>query len=403
MGVILREKKLSKGGVSFYLDISHNGKRWYEFLKISAYGNRRSDEFLEKKKLAEQARSTREYRITIEQVGMTDQSKQEKDFYTFLLEKAAFMKTARHAKYCITLFKDFTGNESLAMSALTKDFLIRFQEFLIKRKLHVNNCYGIVHYLSSAINKAVTDGFMNDNPFAKIPKANRFRLKKATPKFLTIEQIEHLAATGQGIPDDLKLAFFLCCFCGIRWVDCYGLKWDQLVSQEIDGKKISVLFIEQEKTKVGVYIPLSEQALSIIGQRKAIAQNEPPSPYVFPYLCNSEKYTTNYARMAFYMKKWQQQSGIHVHFHKARHTFATLTLSQGADLYTVSKLLGHSDIKHTMIYARVVDRLKIQAVANLPTLRGELLVNSDKEITKKKKTNSKAPKAKGQPKKGKAA
>jgi integrase len=398
MGVILREKKLSKGGVSFYLDISHDGKRWYEFLKILAYGNRRSDEFLEKKKLAETARSTREYRLTVERVGIPDETKREKDFYAFLLEKASHMKTPRHSKYLITLLTDFTGSDTLAMSELTKEFIVRFQDFLIKRKLHPNNCYGIVHNISTAINKAITDGYMNENPFSKIPKAQRFRLQKAIPKFLTLEQIEHLAKTGQGIPDELKLAFFLCCFCGVRWVDCYGLKWEQFTSQKIDGEIINVLYIHQEKTNVGVYIPLSEQALSILKQRKEMAKKESPSSYVFPFLCQSPSYTSNYSRMAFYMKKWQKQSGIHVHFHKARHSFATLTLSEGADLYTVSKLLGHSDIKHTMIYARVVDRLKIAAVARLPKLNGELLVSVKAPQKTAGNSSTKTPK----PKKGKS-
>jgi integrase len=117
---------------------------------------------------------------------------------------------------------------------------------------------------------------MNDNPFSKIPKTQRFRIQKSLPKFLTIAQIEHLAKTGQGIPDELKLAFFLSCFCGVRWIDCCGLKWEQFTSQKIDGEIVKVLYIEQEKTGVGVYIPLSEQALSIIEQRNEMAQKEAP-------------------------------------------------------------------------------------------------------------------------------
>jgi integrase len=400
MGVILREKKLSKGGVSFYLDISHNGKRWYEFLKILAYGNRRSEQFTEKKKLAEQARSTREYRLTVEQLDLKDKTIKEKDFFEFLLEKAALMKSPRQAKYCITLIKDYTGQESLAMTELTVSFLQGFQTFLVKRKLHVNNCSGIVQYMSTAINKAVSDGYINENPFPKVWKNHKFRITKSTPKFLSIEQIEHLTKTGQGVHDEIKLAFFLCCFCGIRWVDCYALKWNQIANQEIDGKSHPTLFVEQEKTKLGVYIPLSGQAISIFKQRKEMAKNETPSSFVFPYLCSSPDYATNYARMAFGMKKWQMQSGIHVHFHKARHTFATLTLSQGADLYTVSKLLGHSDIKNTMIYARVVDRLKVQAISNLPTIKSDLLMKS--EDAPKEKSKSQNTKSNPKPRKGKA-
>jgi site-specific recombinase XerD len=65
------------------------------------------------------------------------------------------------------------------------------------------------------------------------------------------------------------------------------------------------------------------------------------------------------------MRKWTARAGItgkHVSFHSARHTFATLELSLGADLYTVSKLLGHSNITVTQVYAKVVDKQKEEAV-----------------------------------------
>ena len=57
-----------------------------------------------------------------------------------------------------------------------------------------------------------------------------------------------------------------------------------------------------------------------------------------------------------------------VSFHKSRHTFATLSLSSGIDIYTVSKLLGHKNLGMTQIYARVVDERKKQAVAMLPSI-----------------------------------
>jgi site-specific recombinase XerD len=68
--------------------------------------------------------------------------------------------------------------------------------------------------------------------------------------------------------------------------------------------------------------------------------------------------------------KWVQAAGIKkkITFHCARHTFATLQLTVGTDLYTLSKLLGHTDIKTTQIYANIIDEKKREAVNRIPDI-----------------------------------
>lgn len=71
-----------------------------------------------------------------------------------------------------------------------------------------------------------------------------------------------------------------------------------------------------------------------------------------------------------YLDKWAKAAGIekHVTFHMSRHTCATLLLYFGADIYTVSKILGHTSIQTTQIYAKVADEMKRTAVNNIPTI-----------------------------------
>jgi len=70
------------------------------------------------------------------------------------------------------------------------------------------------------------------------------------------------------------------------------------------------------------------------------------------------------------LQHWAKVAGItkHISFHAARHTHATMMLTLGADLYTVSKLLGHKNIATTQIYAKIVDKKKEEAIGLIPNL-----------------------------------
>ena len=115
-----------------------------------------------------------------------------------------------------------------------------------------------------------------------------------------------------------------------------------------------------KKTKKDVYIPLSENALAWLPERGDM----PDEARIF-YLLPDQSGNAD-ARLRTLVK----HAGItkKVSFHVARHTFATLTLTYGADLYTVSKLLGHCNIRTTQIYAKIVDENKRKAVNLIPKI-----------------------------------
>ena len=97
-------------------------------------------------------------------------------------------------------------------------------------------------------------------------------------------------------------------------------------------------------------LPISEQAVELMGRRGKYGE------YVFPKLSRDPLY-----RKA--LREWVYDAGTqkHISFHCFRHSFATNQLTAGTDITTVSKMLGHSDLKTTMIYAKVVDNVKREA------------------------------------------
>jgi integrase len=151
----------------------------------------------------------------------------------------------------------------------------------------------------------------------------------------------------------LKEAFLFSSLTGLRFSDIKALKWKNISFDSQNGYTIKFI---QQKTKGLEHLPISEQAIKIIGERKL--DNE----LVF----NNLIYSAYHNKI---LHRWIEKAGIekHITFHCARHSFATLQLTFNTDIYTVSKLLGHRYLKTTEIYAKVIDKKKINAVANMPT------------------------------------
>lgn len=106
----------------------------------------------------------------------------------------------------------------------------------------------------------------------------------------------------------------------------------------------------QKKTKGAETLPISEQAFGLLGERQG--QDE----RVFIGLKYSAWHNLK-------LQQWVMRAGISktITFHCARHTYATLQLTAGTDIYTVSKLLGHRELKTTQVYAKIIDEKKKEA------------------------------------------
>ena len=140
-----------------------------------------------------------------------------------------------------------------------------------------------------------------------------------------------------------------CCFTGLRYSDVSVLTWRN-IKQVNDGLVVSIQ--SMQKTGKQVTIPLNQSALKWLPDRNGCK----PGQKVFDMTCLS---ACNRC-----LKKMAAAAGIekNVSFHTARHSMATLSLAAGGDLYTVGKLLGHTSINSTQVYADVVMETKIEAV-----------------------------------------
>lgn len=147
---------------------------------------------------------------------------------------------------------------------------------------------------------------------------------------MTIEEVKALIATPMKY-EEIKCAYLFSCFCGLRISDVKRLQWKDVF---IDKGQYR-LAVSMKKTKEPIYLPLSSEALKWMPERG----DKAPDDLVFDLPSGNE--------INRLLKPWAKAAGINKRFsfHTSRHTFATMMLTLGADLYTTSKLLGHADVK----------------------------------------------------------
>ena len=164
---------------------------------------------------------------------------------------------------------------------------------------------------------------------------------------MTIDEVRALIDTPME-NEAIKDAYLFSCFCGLRISDIIRLQWKDVF---VDGGQYR-LSVSMQKTKEPIYLPLSSEALKWMPERG----NKTPEDKVFDLPSPN---TIN-----ILIKPWAKAAGISKRFtfHTARHTFATMMLTLGADLYTTSKLLGHADVKMTQVYAKIINKKKDDAV-----------------------------------------
>ena len=204
--------------------------------------------------------------------------------------------------------------------------------------LHVNTQLYYLKMLRYCLNCAVYEDYITVNPMDKIKNEDKPKRCRTERDYLTIKELTRLVHT-PFYNTLLKKAFLFSCFCGLRHCDIIALRWEDI---RYDENGNALLNIIQKKTKEAISLPLSSEAIKHLPNRGNAQETEK----VFAGL-------VSLGRSNEILHRWVEQAGIskHVTFHTARHTHATMMLTLGVDLYTVSKLLGHTNIQTTQIYA----------------------------------------------------
>lgn len=360
--VKIRFRKLKHGGLSIYLDIYYNRKRSYKNLEL--YLVPENNEFdVEQNKAVMKAAMKMKSEIIIQLINgkyKIEEDNQNNDIklsewiqMVYDEAKENGKSITKQMKSTLELVKTFAPKTML--NEIDETFcreIVKYIQHTYKTKTGENlkptSAKNYEVSLSIAFNIAVKKGYIAENPFYKLSTEERVQVPESTRVYLTEEEFNAMK-TADWKNQEAKRIFIFCCYTGLRISDILNLKWENIV---FDGYLARIEKIIK-KTKKTISIPLCSSAINQLPDHSEKKKDEMVFPYISPNTIN------------YNIKKAAESVGIqksNLSIHTARHTFATILLSKDTNINTIKELLGHSDIKTTMIYAKVLDKTKQKAV-----------------------------------------
>ncbi len=366
--VKLRKRKITGERQSLYLDFypaivnPENGEESRrEYLGMYIFNSTRNP--LDKAhntntlQLAEQIRQKRESDLnkpeiynTLEQEQIKKNKKQDGDFIAYFKKLAEKKNDSNRFIWLGSCdFLQLHRGNTLKFSDIDAELCNGFIEFLQttkskksdKVKLSENSIKTYYDKFRSALKQAYKDGYLSENIADKTDAVKQAETQR---NYLTLEELNILVKTDCKSVE-IKTQALFSALTGLRRSDIQKLIWGEV--QHVEGSGYLIRFM-QKKTGGSETLPITEQAFNLLGERKQ------PTDNVFTLIQETNQ------RENRYLTKWVLDAGISkkITFHCFRHTFATLQLSMGTDIYTVSKMLGHKDLNTTQIYAKIIDETK---------------------------------------------
>jgi integrase len=348
----IRIRKNTSGLYSIFLDKWENGKHKYEFLDFTLNLIRTTSQ-----SDAEKLLGIRNYRDKLEILRNNDNEpnpgRYESANFIRIFNALAEEKNEGNKKKWISTIKHletFAG-DVLLIKEITPSFCFKFFNYL---KSNNSRSTPKIYYkvFSAALNYLVNEQKLHVNPARIAAQRSDFKtiartLNEKEREFLTRSEIKKLLKLKTEYLN-IKNAFIVSCFTGLRLGDIRSLK-----SQHIQEDHI---VIEQNKTSEVVHIPIHDTISQLLSIK---AKSTSPRTNLFN-LPDTKIINKRIGQMLSSL-----EINKHITFHCARHTFATLCLSSDVDIYTVSQLLGHKDLKTTQIYAKIIDTKRSAAIKKL--------------------------------------
>lgn len=361
MSVILRKKIIKRGQMrSLYLDIYQDGIRNRETLGFNIYTNPKTPyEKSHNKEMLIRAgiiRSKRELEIQDGVYGFTSKKNRKNDYLDYfkeLLDHRAV--TGVNYNTWLSVYRQlekYAKNELKRrpkFDEIDNIWLEKFKNYLLCN-LSQNSAHTYFNKIKASFYQAERDKLIQLNHAHNVESP---KIVDTHREYLTESELTVLANIPFKYPE-LRKAFFFSAFTGLRWADIKKLKWGEIRFN--DENKWHIIYTQQ-KTKESVTLPILQNAINLIGKKGG--DNE----LVFKNLKYSAWHNIE-------IKKWVMKAGISkdITFHCARHSYATLMLSNGVDIYTVSQMLGHRNVKTTQIYAKVSNIRRVEAANSIPNI-----------------------------------
>ncbi len=377
-GVYLREKEISNGKLSLYLDYYFRGKRHKEYLKLYLIPatNRKAKELNRQTLVAanmireKKEKELFDKKLDVNYTESVDPAKVKFLEYYRNLCKMRYKSSKYNGNWgnwqsCLTHLKVYCSEET-TFKDIDKDWVLGWIDYLNtaecdahkKKNPKARYCFkglsessktSYYAKVKACIKQALDEGIIHRNPMLGVES---FKPEYKPREYLTLEEVRKIAATAC-LYETLKNAFLFSCLTGLRKSDIEQLTWKQVST---NGKYTRITF-RQQKTQNLEYLDISPEAVKFMGPRRNDVDR------VFEGFFYG-------AWVSYELKRWALAAGIpkNITFHSARHTFAVIMLEVGTDIYTVSKLLGHKNISTTQIYAKVIDKSKQAAIEKIPQI-----------------------------------